>query len=54
LGLPTDQIIHTYSGMNNRYEHMSRLAAQERARGEGKQMPDLGDAGDDRDANVAR
>jgi pimeloyl-ACP methyl ester carboxylesterase len=54
LGLPTDQIVRTYTGMSNRYEHMTQLAAQERALIEGKPMTDGGDASDDRDAKVAR
>jgi hypothetical protein len=54
LGLPTAQIVSTYTGMSNRYGHMTGLAARERALAEGKPMPDGGDASDDRDATVAR
>ena len=54
LGRPTDEITRTYAGMSNRYPHMSRLAARERALAAGKAAPENGGDPDDEDARISR
>ncbi|WP_233831712.1 alpha/beta fold hydrolase [Paraburkholderia sp. ZP32-5] len=54
LALPTDTIMRTYNDMDNRYNHMTELAARERALAAGASLPAGHDASDDRDATVGR
>ncbi|WP_205962739.1 hypothetical protein [Pararobbsia silviterrae] len=63
LGVSSDRIVRTYSGMENLYNHMTVLAAHERAFAEGRSNDDAlvgGAAGGgvdgtpDRDATIAR
>jgi pimeloyl-ACP methyl ester carboxylesterase len=54
LGRPTSEILHTYTGMDNRYDQMNQLAARERALAAGKPVPEVNGNQNDNDATVAR
>jgi pimeloyl-ACP methyl ester carboxylesterase len=54
LNRPTDEIVRTYTGMNNSYDNMNLLAARERAMAAGKPLSDDDGSSSDSDARVAR
>lgn len=57
LGLSTDQIVRTYSGMTNNFNHMDEIAAQERSLARGHPVLDTQGKSDgrvDRDSGVGR